>query len=75
MGASSINIVIGGEAGQGLVTVGEFLSRALVRAGYALVVTQDYQSRIRGGYNTFAIRVDSEPVAAPTPAPELAPAP
>ncbi len=66
MGASSINIVIGGEAGQGLVTVGEFLSRALVRAGYAIVVTQDYQSRIRGGHNTFAIRVDSETVAAPT---------
>ncbi|WP_300157710.1 2-oxoacid:acceptor oxidoreductase subunit alpha [Solidesulfovibrio sp.] len=66
MGASAVNIVIGGEAGQGLVTVGEFLSRALVRAGYAIVVTQDYQSRIRGGHNTFAIRADSAPVVAPT---------
>ncbi|MFP5258679.1 MAG: 2-oxoacid:acceptor oxidoreductase subunit alpha, partial [Acidobacteriota bacterium] len=66
MAESSINIVIGGAAGQGLVTVGEFLSRALVRAGYAIVVTQDYQSRIRGGHNTFAIRVDSERVLAPT---------
>lgn len=71
MGASAVNIVIGGEAGQGLVTVGEFLSRALVRAGYAIVVTQDYQSRVRGGHNTFAIRVDSGPVTAPTEAIDL----
>ncbi|MHC1788814.1 2-oxoacid:acceptor oxidoreductase subunit alpha [Solidesulfovibrio sp.] len=69
--ASSVSIVIGGEAGQGLVTVGEFLARALTRAGYAIVVTQDYQSRIRGGHNTFAIRVDPQRVEAPTEAIDL----
>lgn len=51
-----VNILIGGEAGQGLVTVGELLARSLVRAGYHIVVTQSYMSRIRGGHNTFAIR-------------------
>lgn len=61
----SVNIVIGGEAGQGLVTVGDFLAKALVRAGYEIVVTQDYQSRIRGGHNTYAIRVSPEPVHGP----------
>jgi 2-oxoglutarate ferredoxin oxidoreductase subunit alpha len=66
-----VNIVIGGEAGQGLVTVGEFLSRALIRAGYAIVVTQDYMSRIRGGHNTFAIRVGRERVLAPVEAIDL----
>jgi len=66
MGEATINIVIGGEAGQGLVTVGEFLSRALVRAGYAIVVTQEYMSRIRGGHNTFAIRVGSARAYGPT---------
>lgn len=71
MDEGSINIVIGGEAGQGLVTVGEFLARALVRAGYAIVVTQDYLSRIRGGHNTFAIRVDRHKVLAPTEAIDL----
>ncbi len=60
------NIVIGGEAGQGLVTVGEFLAKALVRAGYDIVVSQDYMSRIRGGHNTFAIRVSPGAVTAPT---------
>ena len=60
-----VNIVIGGEAGQGLVTVGDFLAKALVRAGYAVVVTQDYQSRIRGGHNTYAIRLSPEAVHGP----------
>jgi 2-oxoglutarate ferredoxin oxidoreductase subunit alpha len=62
---SSVNIVIGGEAGQGLVTVGDFLAKALVRAGYEIVVTQDYQSRVRGGHNTYAVRVSPEPVHGP----------
>jgi 2-oxoglutarate/2-oxoacid ferredoxin oxidoreductase subunit alpha len=50
-------IVIGGEAGQGLVTVGTLLSKILTRSGYRIVVNQDYQSRVRGGHNSFAIRV------------------
>jgi 2-oxoglutarate ferredoxin oxidoreductase subunit alpha len=60
------NIMIGGEAGQGLVTVGELLAKMLVRAGYRIVVTQSYQSRIRGGHNTFEIRVSPDGVDAPT---------
>lgn len=60
-----LNILIGGEAGQGLVTVGQILAKALVRSGYSIVVTQSYQSRIRGGHNTFAIRVGVDEVIAP----------
>ena len=60
-----MNILIGGEAGQGLVTVGQILAKSLVRSGYSIVVTQDYQSRIRGGHNTFAIRVGVDEVIAP----------
>jgi len=36
-----------------------------VRGGYSIVVTQSYQSRIRGGHNTFAIRVGFGDVIAP----------
>lgn len=71
MARSSVNVVIGGEAGQGLATIGEFLSRALTRAGYAVCVTQDYMSRIRGGHNTFAVRIDPVAVAAPDEAIDL----
>ncbi len=60
-----LNILIGGEAGQGLVTIGQILAKSLVRSGYSIVVTQSYQSRIRGGHNTFSIRVGSGEVIAP----------
>jgi 2-oxoglutarate ferredoxin oxidoreductase subunit alpha len=65
MSRSEMNILIGGEAGQGLATVGQVLAKVLVKAGYHIVVTQDYQSRVRGGHNTFALRVAVTPVAAP----------
>ncbi len=60
-----VNILIGGEAGQGLVTVGQLLARCLVRSGYSMVVTQGYQSRIRGGHNTFVIRIGPDGIASP----------
>jgi 2-oxoglutarate ferredoxin oxidoreductase subunit alpha len=60
-----INIVIGGEAGQGLVTIGEILTRVLIRSGYQVCVTQSYMSRIRGGHNTFAIRAGTGTIEAP----------
>lgn len=69
--ANSMNIVIGGEAGQGLVTVGQLLAKSLARSGYSILVTQSYQSRIRGGHNTFAIRVGINEVMAPQEAIDL----
>lgn len=65
MELDSINILIGGEAGQGLVTLSQILTRGLVRAGYYIVVTQSYQSRIRGGHNSYAIRVSDREIMAP----------
>lgn len=61
----AVNVVIGGAAGQGLVTLGYMLTKALVRSGYSVAVTQSYQSRIRGGHNTYGIRVSTENVPAP----------
>jgi len=58
-------ILVGGEAGQGLVTVGTLLSKAFVRAGYDVCVTQGYQSRIRGGHNTYELRAAVHDIAAP----------
>jgi 2-oxoglutarate ferredoxin oxidoreductase subunit alpha len=60
-----LNVLIGGEAGQGLVTIGDLLAKSLVRAGYPIVVSQSYQSRIRGGHNTYAIRVSPDSIEAP----------
>src|SRR3972149_6852065 len=58
------NILIGGEAGQGLQTVGHLLAKSLVRSGYSIHATQTYESRVRGGHNTFSIRVGPEKVLA-----------
>ncbi len=65
MKGDTLNILIGGEAGQGLVTIGQLLAKSLVRSGYSIVVTQGYQSRIRGGHNTYAIHVGIDEVTAP----------
>jgi len=59
-----IHILIGGEAGQGLQTVGPIFARSLVRSGYSVHVTQTYESRVRGGHNTFSIRTGTERVLA-----------
>lgn len=65
MSETSINILIGGEAGQGLATIGRLITKALVRSGYHVLVNQDYMSRIRGGHNFFAIRTGPEPIHCP----------
>ncbi len=44
---------IGGEAGQGIQTVGEALAKVLSRLGYHVFTSQDYESRIRGGHNFY----------------------
>jgi 2-oxoglutarate ferredoxin oxidoreductase subunit alpha len=65
MGYGTLNILIGGEAGQGLLSLGQILAKSLVRSGYYIVVSQSYQSRIRGGHNTFVIRVGIDEIDAP----------
>ncbi len=61
----SMNILIGGEAGQGLQTIGHILAKSIVRSGFSIHVTQTYESRVRGGHNTFSIRMGTKKVLAP----------
>jgi 2-oxoglutarate ferredoxin oxidoreductase subunit alpha len=58
------SIKIGGEAGQGIQTIGDALARVFSRAGYHVFTHQDYESRIRGGHNFFQIRLSDKPVMA-----------
>jgi len=62
--AVDINFMIGGEAGQGVQSVGLILSRALVRGGYHVFADQDYESRVRGGHNFFRVRAGEAAVGA-----------
>ncbi|MEW6109374.1 MAG: 2-oxoacid:acceptor oxidoreductase subunit alpha [Nitrospirota bacterium] len=58
------SIKIGGEAGQGIQTIGDTLARVFSRTGYHVFTHQDYESRIRGGHNFFQIRFSDRPVMA-----------
>ncbi len=62
--SSEMNFMIGGEAGQGVQSVGFLLAKALARGGYHVFADQDYESRIRGGHNFFRVRARRTPVAA-----------
>ncbi|HWR73800.1 MAG TPA: 2-oxoacid:acceptor oxidoreductase subunit alpha, partial [Nitrospirota bacterium] len=57
-------IKIGGEAGQGIQTIGETLGRVFSRSGHSVFTHQDYESRVRGGHNFFQIRLADTPVRA-----------
>ena len=60
-----LNIVIAGAAGEGIQTVGEILSQTLAAQGYAVFTWKEYESRIRGGQNSYSIRVSEMPHNAP----------
>ncbi len=58
----NFNVMVGGEAGQGVQSVGSILSKTIARGGLHVFADQDYESRVRGGHNFFRIRVSDEKV-------------
>ncbi len=60
-----ITFNIGGEAGQGIDTIGDLLTQVFVQAGFYTFTIKDFESRIRGGYNFTQIRVSDRPIHAP----------
>lgn len=61
---SHLNVMVGGEAGQGVQSVGFIMAKAFTRGGYHVFADQDYESRIRGGHNFFRVRVKDSQVEA-----------
>jgi len=59
-----LNFMVGGEAGQGVQSVGFLLAKVFARGGYHIFADQDYESRIRGGHNFFRVRVSDRKVGA-----------
>jgi len=52
-----LNIIIAGAAGEGVQTVGAVLSETVLAQGYAVFSWQEYESRIRGGINSYTVRI------------------
>ncbi|MBA4368968.1 MAG: 2-oxoacid:acceptor oxidoreductase subunit alpha [Desulfobacterium sp.] len=69
--AVDITVKIAGEAGQGIQTVGDFLSLVCQKSGLYLMGINDFESRIRGGYSFFQLRISDQPVYAPCPEVDL----
>ena len=61
---TDFNFMIGGEAGQGVQSVGFLLAKAFACGGYHIFADQDYESRVRGGHNFFRVRVSNDRVGA-----------
>ncbi|MFC2072757.1 2-oxoacid:acceptor oxidoreductase subunit alpha [Chloroflexota bacterium] len=60
--AMDFNIMAGGEAGQGVQSVGTILARAMSNGGLNVFADQDYESRVRGGHNFFRIRISDREI-------------
>jgi len=58
------NLLIGGQAGQGLASIENQFVDLLFRLGYPFFATKFYMSRIRGGHNEHLFRVAERPVHA-----------
>jgi 2-oxoglutarate ferredoxin oxidoreductase subunit alpha len=59
-----INLVIGGEAGQGLQTIAQILARMFLQGGLHVLAASEFMSRIRGGSNSITLRAAHHPVRA-----------
>ena len=60
-----INLLVVGEAGQGLETIQQVLTHLLALEGYNVYTTKEYMSRVRGGSNSVQIRISNKKVRAP----------
>ncbi|MDY6825477.1 MAG: 2-oxoacid:acceptor oxidoreductase subunit alpha [Thermodesulfobacteriota bacterium] len=63
---TDISILIGGQAGQGIQTVGELLARMCQQAGLSVFAVNDFESRIRGGHSFFQLRISERRIQAPS---------
>jgi len=57
-----INILIGGDAGQGLNELSNIISKILVKAGFYVFNYRDYRSLITGGHNFNVLCISDSPV-------------
>jgi 2-oxoglutarate ferredoxin oxidoreductase subunit alpha len=55
-----LTIVIGGEQGEGIESVGDILTKVLSQSGFNLYGFRNFSSRIKGGHSDFNLRVSTE---------------
>ena len=55
-----LTIVIGGEQGEGIESVGDILTKVLSQKGFNLYGFRNFSSRIKGGHSDFNLRVSTD---------------
>ncbi|MDT7890986.1 MAG: 2-oxoacid:acceptor oxidoreductase family protein, partial [Candidatus Nanopusillus sp.] len=60
-----INILIGGQAGQGIDFAADIISRVFIKLGYNVFNYRWYMSLIRGGHNYNIVSISREKIYAP----------
>ncbi|BAS29393.1 2-oxoacid:acceptor oxidoreductase subunit alpha [Limnochorda pilosa] len=60
MAVHELSIKLAGEAGQGVESNGAGFARAAARAGLYVYTASDYMSRIRGGHNSYLLRISDQ---------------
>ncbi len=61
-GATEVRIRIGGPAGFGIKAAGQSLARVFARSGFETFDLTEYPSLIKGGHNTYHLRVSDTPI-------------
>ncbi len=56
------SLLVGGEAGFGIMTTGAFFSRIATRLGFHIFDYVEYPSLIRGGHNAYIVHVSEEEI-------------
>lgn len=54
--------IIGGQAGQGIMSAGEVFAKSIMKGGLNVFTSVEHPSLIRGGHNSYAVRVEEEEV-------------
>ena len=57
-----LNLILGGKAGQGPNILTEVIADGLIKAGYYVFYSRDYESLIRGGHNFNTLTFSDSPV-------------
>ncbi|MFH1770650.1 MAG: 2-oxoacid:acceptor oxidoreductase subunit alpha [archaeon] len=65
MDINRLSWLIAGEAGYGIMTAGMNFSKAMTLAGLNIHTHVEYPSLIRGGHNSFGVRVEEKEVKCP----------
>lgn len=61
-GSGVLSVMIGGQAGYGIMTSGELIARSFSRGGLHVHTDVEYPSLIRGGHNTYQVVASKDEV-------------